>query len=266
MPELPEVETIQRQLKKEIKGKQIKRVEVRRLKIISGRVPQGARIIDVFRRGKLLIFELSKGSFIVHHLKLTGQLIYNGAISKHTRLIYYFTDKTRLVFNDLRQFGYLKVFKNRGDLNLFLEKENLGPEPLEKNFTLDLFKKILGKRKKSRIKPLLMDQKFIAGIGNIYASEILFFAKVLPARKVDSLKPAEVKRIYQGIKKILSLAINKKGVSADRYVDAYGREGRFMPLLKVYQREGQPCFFCGALIKRKKMGQRSSFFCPRCQK
>lgn len=266
MPELPEVETIKRQLNKRIKGKKISRVDVGLPKIIFGKIAKGAKIIDLFRRGKLLILELSKGNFIVHHLKLTGQLIYKGKINKHTHLIYYFTDKTHLVYNDLRQFGYVKVFKDKESLNQFLEKEELGPEPLEKDFTFDKFKKLLNQRKRAQIKPLLMNQKFIAGIGNIYASEILFFARVLPTRIVKSLKPKEIEGIYQGIKKILFLAIRVKGTSASDYLDAYGKKGGFMPLAKVYQREKQPCPVCGTKVKRIKIGQRSSFFCPKCQK
>ncbi len=271
MPELPEVETIKTQLNKLIKGKKIKEVEVRMPKLVRHPVKEfkklveGRKIVSFSRRGKLLIIELSNQYFLVVHLKLSGQLIYNGKIGKHTHLIYYFTDKTHLAHNDLRKFGYVKIV-NKDSLGRLIEKEKYGPEPLSREFSLGLFKEILNKRKKSKIKTLLMDQTFIAGIGNIYASEILFRAEVMPTRVVETLKPEEIKKIYQAIKTILKLAIKKKGTSANDYLDAKGEKGDYLKVAKVYQREGQPCLVCGTKIKRIKMNSRSSFYCPKCQK
>jgi formamidopyrimidine-DNA glycosylase len=271
MPELPEVETIKRQLNQKIKGKKIKKVEVRLRKFVKyplekfKKITVGAKVRNISRRAKLLIIELSNNYYLVIHLKLTGQLIFNGQPTKHTHLIYYFTDNSRLIHNDLRQFGFVKVVPKK-ELADFLKQERFGPEPLSKDFTFELFKELLNKRKNSKIKPLLMDQKFIAGIGNLYADEILFFAKVLPTRKVSTLKPEEIKRIYQEIKRILSLGIKKRGSSVEYYVDAKGKKGGFVPLIKVYQREGQPCDICGTKIKRIKIGTRSAHFCPKCQK
>lgn len=271
MPELPEVETIKRQLNRKIKGKKIKTVEVRLPRFVKyplkkfKQIVAQAKITSISRRAKLLIIELSNEYCLVIHLKLTGQLIFNGQPTKHTHLIYHFTDNSQLIHNDLIKFGFIKVIPKK-ELTDFFRKEEFGPEPLTKKFTLELFKKLLSQRKNSKIKPLLMDQKFIAGIGNLYADEILFLARVLPFRKVKTIKPAEIKRIYQGIKKILSLAIKRRGSSVRNYLDIEGKEGKYLPLLKVYQREGQPCFICGSKVKRFKMGGRSAHFCPKCQK
>ncbi len=271
MPELPEVETIKRQLERRIKGKRIKTVEVRLPRFIKlslakfKKIVSQAKIKDVSRRAKLLIIELSNGYCLVVHLKLTGQLIFNGKPGKHTHLIYFFTDGSRLVHNDLRQFGFVKVVPKK-ELADFLEKEKFGPEPLSKKFTLSLFKELLNKRKNAKIKPLLMDQRFVAGIGNLYADEILFSARVRPIRQAKTLKEKEIKKIYQGIKRILTLAIKRQGSSVEYYLDAKGKKGNYLPLVKVYQRTGQPCFVCQTKIKRLKIGGRSAHFCPKCQK
>ncbi len=271
MPELPEIETIKRQLNRKIKGKKIKAVEVRLPKLIKyplekfKKLVAGAIITNISRRAKLLIIELSNGYCLVIHLKLSGQLIYQGEPNKHTHLVYYFADGTRLIHNDLRQFGFVKVVPKK-ELALFLKKEKYGPEPLSKEFTLKTFQELLNKRKGAKIKPLLMDQTWLAGLGNIYSDEVLFLAKVLPFRKAGTLKPAEIKRIYQGIKDILSLAVLRRGTSADQYLDTAGQKGDYLPLLKVYGRQGQPCYICGAKIERLKIAGRSAHFCPKCQK
>ncbi|OGZ39039.1 MAG: DNA-formamidopyrimidine glycosylase, partial [Candidatus Portnoybacteria bacterium RIFCSPHIGHO2_12_FULL_40_11] len=260
-----------RQLNGKIKDKKIKKVEVRLRKIVKyplkkfKKIVEGSKIINIARRAKLLIIELSNGYDLVIHLKLTGQLIFNGQINKYSHLIYYFTDGDYLLHNDLRQFGFVKVVPQK-KLNKFLAKENFGPEPLEKNFTLDLFKRLLAKKPKAKIKPLLMDQTFIAGLGNIYSDEVLFYAKVKPIRIVKTLKPEEIKKIYQGIKKILPKAIKRQGTSVDMYLTAEGKEGTYASLLKVYGRCDEPCFVCKTRIKRLKLGGRSAHFCPKCQK
>jgi len=271
MPELPEVETIKRQLNRKIKGKKIKNVKVNLPKLVKyplekfKKIIKGARINSISRRAKLLIVELSNDYYLIIHLKLSGQIIFNGEINKHTHLIYYFTDGGILLHNDVRQFGFVKVvFKD--ELPDFLVNQKLGPEPLSSKFNLELFKELLLKRKNSKIKLLLMDQKFISGIGNIYSDEILFFAKVSPLRIVKTLKDKEIKKIFQGIKEILKLAVKKKGTSNRDYFDAYGKKGNYLPFIKVYQRKGKPCFLCKSTIIRVKMGSRSVHFCPHCQK
>ncbi len=271
MPELPEVETIKRQLNKKVKGKKIKSVEVRLNKFVKcplnkfKKLVEGAKISQVERRAKLLIIKLSNSCCLIIHLKMSGQLIYQGQPSKHTHLIYYFSDGSQLVHNDLRKFGFVKVVPEK-ELSGFLKKEEYGPEPLSEEFTLNLFKKMLAERGKSKIKPLLMDQRWLAGIGNLYSDEILFLAKVLPTRTAGSLEPAEIERIYRGIKRILPLAISRRGSSADQYVDTAGQKGNYLPLVKVYGRQGKPCYICGTEIKRMKIGGRSAHFCPKCQK
>lgn len=271
MPELPEVETIKRQLAKKIKGKTIRKVDVFLPKLVKFPLEKfkvavsGKKIESVNRRAKQLIIGLSGENVLVIHLKMSGQLIFNGEKGKHTHLIYYFTDGTRLIHNDTRQFGFVKLIPKK-DLLKYFEKENYGPEPLSKSFTLALFKRLLDKKKK-KIKPLLMDQTFVAGIGNLYADEILFFAKVLPTRETNKLSDEEVRKIYEGIKKVLNLAVRKHGSSADAYVDTAGKKGKFFPAsIMVYRREKQPCLKCQTEIKRVKIGSRSAYFCPQCQK
>ncbi len=272
MPELPEVETIKLQLAQKIKGKTIRKVKVKLLKMVRGaslkefeKKVVGAKIKDVGRRAKLLIIELSSGYSLVIHLKLTGQLIFNREPEKHTHLIYYFTDGSALLHNDMRQFGYVKLVKNSKIPELF-QKEKFGPEPLDKKFTLEKFKELLNKKKKSKIKPLLMDQTFLAGLGNIYAQEACFFAKIKPTRTAGSLTDKEIKDLYEGFKKILRESIKHKGSSTDTYLDIKGKQGEYMPFLKVYQKEGKKCFRCGATIKSIRLNGRGTCFCPKCQK
>ena len=251
MPELPEVETIRRQLEKKIVGKTLDGPS------ISLRVNK--KIVGVRRRAKILIIDFSDGSSLLFHLKLTGQLIFNGQLSKHTRHVFKFSDDSQLIFNDMRKFGWWKYVKDSKDI-----EKAFGPEAPEIN--LKAFQGILKKRLNAKIKPLLMDQKFIAGIGNIYSDEILFAAKVQPLRRVKTLTPKEIKAIWLNIGKILKEAIRKRGTSERDYVDALGKKGDYLKYLKVYRREGQKCSRCGGIVKRIKMGSRSAHFCPKCQR
>ena len=278
MPELPEVETIRVQLQKLIIGKKISEVKVDLPKMVKlplakfRKIVVGSTIKDVGRRAKILIFELSNGQSILTHLKLSGRLIFRkkGEVLqpedvKWNHLIYYFTDNSRLFHNDLRQFGYVKAVKTC-ELEDFFKKEKLGPEPLEEGFTLSKFPAILKRKPKAKIKQFLMDQQNIAGIGNIYSDEILFFAGIHPLRKIADLKPVEIRKIFNGIKKILAEATKLQGSSIDLYLNALGREGKYVPKLKVYAREGEKCGKCGGIVKRLKIGGRSAHFCPICQK
>jgi len=293
MPELPEVETIKNQLKEKIIGKTIKGVEVKLPKMIKGMEAKefiakvkGAKIKDISRRAKLLIISLSNGYSLLIHLKLTGQIIYcqkfpEGKNQKYSHLIYYFSDGSVLSHNDLRQLGYVKLVKT-ANLPEFFLKEKFGPEPLEKDFTLEKFKEILGKKViqkmklernppksrsagRRRIKPLLMDQSFIAGVGNVYANEVCFCAGVLPTREAGDFKDKEIKKLYQCLINILQEAIRLRGTSADTYVDLHGRKGKYLPKLKVYGREGKKCLNCQSKIKRIVLAGRGTFYCPRCQ-
>jgi formamidopyrimidine-DNA glycosylase len=277
MPELPEVETIRRQLNKLITGKKIKSVDVRLPKIVKApllafrRALANAKIKIIVRRAKIFAITLDNGWTMLIHLKLTGQMLYQKkqntkqeAEGKYTHIVFYFSDGSRLLFNDLRQFGYIKLIKT-GDLENYFLKEKFGPEPLDKKFTLAVFRKILRRRPKAKIKPWLMDQKNIAGIGNIYSDEILFAAGVHPLRRNQTLKPPEIKKIFNAIKKILTKAVKLRGTSASDYFDAYGREGNFLKELKVYGKERENCVKCNKGIKRVKINGRSAHFCPNCQ-
>ena len=243
MPELPEVETICRQLSQKIVGKKL----------------NGQEIIAVRRRAKMPIIDFVDGSSLVFHLKLTGQLLFNGKPSRHTRKVFNFSDGSCLIFNDMIKFGWWKIVDSTEALEAVL-----GPEPLP--LTLKQFKELLAKRPRSKIKPLLMDQKFIAGIGNIYADEILFASKVQPTRVVSSLQPSEVASIFQNIKKILKAAINAGGSTIRDYLDVLGKKGDYAKHHKVYRKTGQACSRCGAEIKRIKLGGRGTHYCPNCQK
>lgn len=242
MPELPEVETIRRQLAKKIIGKKL----------------DGKKITGLRRRAKILIIDFSDGSGLMIHLKLTGQLIFNGEPGKHTRHIFRFSDGSRLIFNDVRKFGWWKIVNNTKKI-----EQNFGPEALTLN--LQTFRDLLKKRPNAKIKPLLMDQKFIAGIGNIYSDEILFASGVHPLRQVKTLEDKEIKLIYSNISKILKEAIKYRGSSVQYYLDACGKKGSYATRHKVYQKEGQKCPRCGTKIKRVKLGGRSAHFCPKCQ-
>jgi formamidopyrimidine-DNA glycosylase len=243
MPELPEVETIRRQLAQKIIGKSL----------------NGQKIINVRRRAKILILDFAGGSNLIFHLKLTGQLIFNGKPSLYTRKVFNFADGSRLFFNDARKFGWWKKVKGTRKI-----EEGFGPEALE--IDLKTFKALLEKRPNSKIKPLLMDQKSIAGIGNIYSNEILFAAKINPLRQIKTLDDKEVQQIFQNIKKILKKAIRYRGTTEQYYRDACGRKGNYLKFLKIYGRKGEKCNRCGTIIKKTKLAGRSVYFCPNCQK
>ena len=274
MPELPEVETIKSQLDRLITGKKIAGIKILLPKIIKlpgnafKKAIIGAKIKRLNRRAKILIIELDNDWTVLIHLKMTGQLIYsptpNTAENKHAHVIFKFSDKSQLIFNDLRQFGYIKLVKTAELINFFI-KERTGPEPLAKDFTLADFQALLAKKPKAKIKQFLMDPKNIAGIGNIYADEILFFAGVHPLCQIKRLKEADIKKIFKGIKNILRLAIKLRGTSASDYLDAYGQKGRFAQKLKAYGKEGEKCVKCKSRIIRIKIGGRSAHFCPACQ-
>lgn len=241
MPELPEVETIRRQLSKKISGKKL----------------NGKKIVGVRRRAKLLMIDFIDNSSLIFHLKLTGQLIFNGKPSQYTRKVFNFDDGSKLIFNDVRKFGWWKIVKETKEI-----EERFGPEPL--NLKLDGFKTLFKKRPNARIKPLLMDQKFIAGIGNIYSDEILFAVRIKPLRQAKTLSGKEIEKLFLNIKKILKAAIKEKGSSVRHYLDACGKRGNYIEYHKVYRKE--KCLVCAGGIKTIKIGGRSAHFCPSCQK
>ncbi|MDD5282242.1 MAG: DNA-formamidopyrimidine glycosylase [Candidatus Omnitrophica bacterium] len=271
MPELPEVETIKRDLQKIILGAKIKKVCVYNPMVIREPSPpvfkkslEGLVIKNILRRGKLLILELSNGSALTIHLKMTGQLVLrqklsNSGKAKNSRVVFHLSGGKILDFNDQRLFGELRLVDDWGKIKFI---QSLGPEPFD--LTYGDFKDMLFK-KKTKIKPLLMEQSFIAGIGNLYASEILFRAKVDPARSAQSLSEGEKKAVYKEIKKVLSKAIKHGGSSIDDYVRLSGKKGDYVKFHRVYGRQDQPCFVCNSKIKKITQGGRGTYFCPKCQ-
>jgi len=298
MPELPEVETIKRQLEDKIIDLEIKDVLIKKSKLFKGDPKEiiGAKITGVRRRAKMFVIDLvnrrptpknttptnaENNIHLLIHLKMTGQLIFvdrNGSYggghpippfdlqvpNKYSHITIYFTDGSVLYFNDLRQFGWIKVLSDE-ELARALEKS--GIEPLSQEFTLDYFIKLLNKKKKSPIKLVLMDQNLIVGIGNIYANEILFVAGIKPDKKTEKLAKNEIKKIYDSIFVILNKAIKYQGTSAEDYVTLEGKPGTYDKHLLVYDKKDENCpNKCGGKIEKIKLGGRGTYFCSRCQR
>jgi len=278
MPELPEVETIRRQLQSRIVGKTIKKVQVLYPKLVrdlSGadfiaRL-KGKRIGDVLRQGKLILIRLNGKETLVMHLKMTGRLLLTQSASfvkspsSHLEAIFTFSDGSQMFYADLRRFGYMKILPTQ-DEAVLVEKESLGIDFFDERLTLPEFTRLIRSRGKSQIKPLLMDQTLISGIGNIYAQEACFAAKIYPLRKAETLRDAEIEDLYNALHEILNKAIQKRGSSSDAYVDAFGQQGEFVPYLKIYGREGKPCPRCKTKLQKKNIGGRGTVFCAKCQK
>lgn len=268
MPELPEVETTVNDLQQKVLFRTFIDLwtDIKKFKKLRNQL-KGRKIKNVWRRGKNIIFELSDDYSLLVHQKLTGHLLYDAWDKKdkansyiHLKL---FLDNGKiLALSDLRKFAKVELLKTRD-----LEKEliSLGPEPLAKEFTFEKFKQAL-KNKKGKIKQLLMDQNVIAGIGNIYSDEILWRAKLHPFREGAKLTEKELKDIYKYIKLVLKKAIELRGESISDYRDTSGQRGNFDQMRKVYRREGENCSRCATKIKRAKLGSRSTYFCPKCQK
>ena len=266
MPELPEVETIKRELNRAVLGKRIIEIKISNPKVIKepnkeqfSKGLKNATIKNILRKGKLLILELSTGKSLTIHLKMTGQLVYPGNL-KQSRVSFRLSDNKWLDFNDRRLLGELRLVGDWRRLGFIKE---LGPEPFD--LTKEQFKQMLAD-KKAKIKPLLMDQTFISGIGNLYAAEALFRARIYPQRSASSLLDKEKEILFKQIQAVLKQAIEHKGSSMDQYVQLSGQAGDYVKYHRVYAREGQPCFVCKALIKRIALGGRGTYFCPRCQK
>ncbi|MDD5652632.1 MAG: DNA-formamidopyrimidine glycosylase [Candidatus Omnitrophica bacterium] len=266
MPELPEVETIKRELEANILGKKITEVVVNNPKVIRQPKPQefirglkNTAIKHILRKGKLLVLELSSGKTLAIHLKMTGQLIYPGN-GKDGRVIFKLSDGKFLDFRDQRLFAELRLIDDWHDLKFI---QRLGPEPFA--ISKEEFIAML-KNKKTKIKPLIMDQTFISGIGNLYAAEALFRARINPARAASSLSDKEKTLLFQEIRQTLHEAIEHGGSSVDQYVQLSGKQGGYVKFHKVYGREGKPCLICKSPIKRVALGGRGTYFCAKCQK
>jgi len=280
MPELPEVETIRRDLQEKIKDKQIKDIIVNISKIIKKpslekfiAKTKDKKIKEIDRRGKYIIIYLDSEDKLVVHLGMTGLLIYpyDNKITekeinpKHNHLIFTFIDDTQLVFNDVRRFGKIFLVSNIDEVESITK---LGVEPLEDYFTEEVFIQKLNKKKNSKIKSFLMKQEFITGLGNIYANEVLYRSNIHPLRLISSLNKTEVGNLYQQIKLVLGEAVKLRGstVADEAYRDTDGEKGKFAKKLQVYARKGEPCIKCGHSIEVVRIEGRSSFICPQCQK
>lgn len=268
MPELPEVETIRRGLEKRILAKKINRVEINTDRMVKKpslkrfkEEVEGKNFTQVIRRGKYLILALSSGKKIVIHLRMTGQLIYGRKDTKN-RVSFLLSNGKYLNLNDKRHLGEIRLVENWEKVPGIAK---MGMEPLEDSFTLKVFGEMLNK-KKARIKPLLMNQEFLAGVGNIYAQEALFKARIHPERHAHRLKRDEVKALFSEIRKVLKKAIDYKGSSFSSYVDAQGRRGSFHSRLRVYGRAGESCIKCKTPLEFIRLAGRGTSFCPKCQK
>jgi formamidopyrimidine-DNA glycosylase len=266
MPELPEVETIACDLRAaNLPGRTVEGVRIYQPLSVRGPVAAvegvaGRRIESVGRHGKLLLIALSGGATLVFHLKMTGQIYLiesDAPLLKHTRVAFELEGGEELRFRDTRRFGYVALMSPEG-LQAVLAP--LGPDALF--VRLPEFRARLGARR-TMLKPLLTDQGFVAGVGNIYANEMLFEARLNPWRRSDELSAAQARRLYEAMRRVLREAIRCRGSSISDYVDAAGRPGAFQERHRVYQR--QRCPECGAEIRREVRGGRPAFWCPRCQ-
>lgn len=283
MPELPEVQTVVSQLEQKIVGKQIQAVwsdwKKRILPSFSVFVKQtkNARVLRTRRFGKHIVIDLDNEYSIIAHLKMTGHfLVKNNAnrtqkaftedpVNGYIHHILTFTDETTLEFSDMRKFGWLRAIKTK-EVETLSSIVSLGMDALSLKLTARYLQELLLGKKKKMIGVILLEQNMIAGIGNIYRSEALFLAGILPTRRIETLSGNEWLELVKAIKKVLRQALKLRGMSDGDFRDTDGLEGCFQKTLHVYGRSNQPCKKCGTIIVRKKIGQRSAFHCPHCQK
>jgi formamidopyrimidine-DNA glycosylase len=278
MPELPEVEVVRRDLEREVVGKKIKAVEADGMRSIRRHHNRkqfanrlvGKKIAGVERRGKYLLCRLDDGDVLVVHLGMSGQLVRakssREAKSKHTHVIITFTQGGQLRFLDPRTFGEMFVTELDAVEKEVTELAHLGIDPLETVMSWEHFGHLIADRHQ-KLKPLLMDQKLLAGIGNIYSDEILFGAGLRWDRMSDSLSAQEVRRLYRALVETLQEAVKHRGstLADQQYVDLHGNPGEFQQHHKVYAREGEACRRCRHPLVRERYGGRSTFYCEACQ-
>ncbi len=265
MPELPEVETIVREMRKALVGKRLKRVFIFDRKLSGPGVDLPLQVESVERLGKYIVCNMTNGVRCLMHLRMTGELLFEKLRftdvpleRKHQRAVFSFADGSLLRFIDVRRFGTIDWPKAKEPL------PSLGSDPLSRKFTTQNFSIVLKKSSRA-IKSLLLDQRKVSGIGNIYADESLWRAKINPRRESRSLGPKEVRLLILAIKNVLKEAIRKGGSTMRDYRRLDGGSGHYQKSRKVYDREGEPCLRCKAKIRRIKTGGRSSYFCPKCQ-
>ena len=276
MPELPEVEVVRRDLERDAVGRRIKDVDVKLPRIIRRHKTKkeftdaltGAKITKIDRRGKYILCHLDTGSVLVMHLGMSGRIERSTGrktAEKHTHVVIRLQTGGELRFIDMRQFGELFVTTPDG-LDGVKELQHIALDPLADSLTWQLFSEIVSSRK-MKLKSLLMDQKFISGIGNIYSDEILWAAGLRHDRLSDSLTSQEVRRLYRAMQEVLQEGIRHGGVTLDdeTYRNLYGKTGEFQQHLKAYAQEGKPCRRCRTPIVRERWGNRSTFYCPQCQ-
>ena len=281
MPELPEVETVARDLRPRLVGATIVGARTNWVRTLRSQDPlefadgvTGRSILAVSRRAKQLVVELTGDVALTIHLKMTGQLfVVPAELSEdpYVRLVLELSDGRELRFRDIRKFGKIGLYGRDPVTGELLEEvggsavfAGIGPEPLDPGFTLRDFRKLI-RRRKGRLKPLLTDQSFLAGVGNIYADEALWRAKLHPLRSATSLRPPDERQLYEAIRTVLAEAVERRGSSIDDYTAPDG-DGSMQETLDVYQRTGQPCSRCGHPIKRIVIGARSTHFCSWCQR
>ncbi|MDW7681020.1 MAG: DNA-formamidopyrimidine glycosylase [bacterium] len=276
MPESPEVETIVRQLRTKLIGQVIEKVDILRPEQWKQNNPAQVRaqlinnqITAVDRFAKFISMDFDDDCQLIIHLRMTGKLIWSDntpPVDSYTRTIFHFKSGDALIFSDTRALGRLALFDSEAK-NLW--KMKIGVEPLSKEWNLKHFHELI-QRSKLDAKSFLMDQKKIAGIGNIYANEILFRSHIHPMRKVNTLNPSEIKMLFNQIPSVLQLAIDKMGTSLgdgkQNFRSLYNIEGEFQNMILVYNRTGDPCPGCGAPLQKLRQKQRSSFYCKLCQK
>lgn len=286
MPELPEVETVRLQLLRKVLNKPIQKIEVFHPRSVANdssfaKKITGNSISHIDRIGKLLIFSFSnqKNLFLLVHLKMTGQFFYadkNGIVGgghtmsesdfklphKHTRVAFYFTDGSTLYFNDMRLFGYIKIATAS---EVEIAKAKFGQEPISEDFDVDSFVTRIRKRK-TTVKAALLDQKFVAGLGNIYVDEALFMAKVRPTRKANTLTKSEARAIASDSVAVLKKSISVGGTTFQHFKDTDGGNGNFIDHLQVFGKQKTPCGVCGTEIQKIRVAGRGTHYCPTCQK
>lgn len=288
MPELPEVETVRRGLAELLPGRVFAAVRHDTDKSFPNTVADvnafliGASVSAVKRRAKILLIELNSNYSLVIHLKMTGQLVFVSSETRFgaghpsdslvgrlpdrsTRVELAFADGSTLFFNDQRKFGWVRLLPTAEVPNIDFMKK-VGPEPLEASFTAEAFTERLLRRKNTSIKAALLDQTVVAGVGNIYADESLWGAKIHPATRVADVSSQQLSRLFTELQYVLNLSIQKGGSSNHTYVDAEGKKGSYMSFARVFRREGQPCPRCGATIEKLRVAGRGTHICPREQK